>query len=112
MKNKFKVYLLPDAVDFLENLEHRAREKIYYNIRKAQLVNDQELFKKLTEHIWEFRTLYEGKAYRIFAFWDKSAEKEILVLATHGILKKTTKTPSREIKKAEGLRKQYFNEKR
>ena len=28
-----------------------------------------------------------------FAFWDKSGKKETLVLATHGILKKTNKTP-------------------
>jgi hypothetical protein len=32
-----------------------------------------------------------------------------LVLATHGILKKTQKTPSKEIKKAEEIRKQYLD---
>ena len=37
--------------------------------------------------------------------------KEALVVATHGIKKKTQKTPKREIEKAEKLRKEYFNDK-
>lgn len=108
MKPNFDVELLPEAVDFLERLEDKAREKIYYNIKKAQFVNDNELFKKLNEFIWEFRTLYNGKAYRLFSFWDKIEGKQTLVVATHGILKKTQKTPLKEIKKAEEIRSQYF----
>ena len=57
--------------------------------------------------IWEFRTLYNKTAYRLFAFWDK--DKETLVIATYGIIKKTQKTPSKEIAKAEAIRKEYFN---
>ncbi|WP_461116149.1 hypothetical protein [Spirosoma jeollabukense] len=45
MGQKFIVELLPDAVEFLENLDDKAREKIYFNIRKAQYINDSELFK-------------------------------------------------------------------
>jgi len=105
---KFEVELLSDAVEFLENLDNKAREKVYYNIKKAQFVNDNELFKKLNEFIWEFRTLYNGKAYRLFSFWDNIEGKETLVVATHGILKKTQKTPSKEIKRAQEIRKQYL----
>jgi len=112
MRPNFDVELLPEAVEFLENLEDKAREKIYYNIRKAQFVNDNELLKKLNDFIWEFRTLYNGKAYRLFSFWDRIDEKETLVVATHGILKKTQKTPPKEIKKAEEIRKQYLNSKK
>lgn len=57
MKPNFDVELLLEAVEFLERLDEKAREKIYYNIKKAQLVTDSELFKKLKEFIWEFRTL-------------------------------------------------------
>jgi len=32
-------------------------------------------------------------------------------VATHGIVKKTQKTPKKEIEKAEALRKEYFNDK-
>ena len=108
MTPKFEIELLPDAVDFLENIDDKAREKVYYNMKKSQFVNDNDLFKKLNEHIWEFRTLYNSKAYRLFSFWDTINGKETLVVATHGILKKTQKTPSKEIKRAEEIRKQYL----
>ncbi|MEX6686989.1 type II toxin-antitoxin system RelE/ParE family toxin [Danxiaibacter flavus] len=109
MNPKFEVELLPEAVEFLEQLDDKTREKIYYNIRKSQFVSDSELFKKLNTLIWEFRTLYNGKAYRLFSFWDKIDGKETLVIATHGILKKTQKTPLKEIRKAEEIRTAYFN---
>ncbi|GGI24024.1 type II toxin-antitoxin system RelE/ParE family toxin [Pedobacter mendelii] len=111
MKPNFDIELLPEAIEFLENLDEKPREKIYYNIKKSQFVNDNELFKKLNDSIWEFRTLYNNKAYRLFSFWDKIDGKETLVVATHGILKKTQKTPSKEIKKAEEIRKLYLENK-
>ena len=68
---------------------------------------NKELFKKLdNSEIWEFRTLYNGTAYRLFAFWD--TETHTLVVATHGIVKKTQKTPKKEIAKAEAIMKRYF----
>ena len=69
-------------------------------------MNDPELFKKLTDNVWEFRTLYSGKAYRLFAFWDTNQNS--LVIATHGIIKKTQKTPKKEIEKTEKIRKEYL----
>lgn len=111
MKQNFDIELLPEAVAFLESLDEKARDKVYYNIRKSQIVNDNELFKKLNDFIWEFRTLYNSKAYRLFSFWDKIDGKETLVVATHGIVKKSQKTPKREIYKAEEIRKQYLENK-
>jgi phage-related protein len=108
MEPNFYIELLPEVIDFLESLDDKTREKIYYNIRKAQYVKDNELFKKLNDFIWEFRTLYNSRAYRLFSFWDKTEGNETLVVATHGILKKTQKTAAKEIKKAEEIRKQYF----
>ena len=111
MKTNFEIELLPEAIEFLEDLDYKTREKIYYNLKKSQFINDSELFKKLNEFIWEFRTLYNGKAYRLFSFWDKIDGKDTLVVATHGILKKTQKTPTNEIKKAEEIRKQFLKNK-
>ncbi len=108
MKLNFEIELLPEAIEFLENLDDKTREKVYYNIKKAQFVTDNALFKKLNEFIWEFRTLYKGKTYRLFSFWDRTEDKETLVIATHGIVKKTQKTPTKEIKKAEEIRRQYL----
>jgi len=111
MKPNFEIELLPEAIEFLEALDDKTREKIYYNIKKSQFVNDNELFKKLNDFIWEFRTLFNSKSYRLFSFWDKSDGQETLVVATHGILKKTQKTPPKEIKKADEIRKQYLDNK-
>ena len=83
MKQNFDIQLLPEAVAFLDNLDNKVREKIYYNIKKAQYTNNNELFKKLNEFIWEFRTLYNGKSYRLFSLWDKTGEEETIVIGTH-----------------------------
>ena len=95
----------------MESLDDKTKEKIYYNIRKSQLINDPELFKKLNEQIWEFRTKFNKNYYRLLAFWDKTDREETLVLATNGFVKKTKKTPKNEIKKAEEIRKEYFEQK-
>lgn len=108
MKTNFEVELLEEAQEFLENLGEKERNKIFYNIRKAQYINDNELFKKLNDNIWEFRTLYNTKSYRPFAFWDRSKKKDTIVISTHGILKKTQKTPAKEIEKAEKIRLEYL----
>jgi phage-related protein len=51
------------------------------------------------------------KQIRLLAFWDKTEKKETLVVATHGFIKKSQKTPKSEIEKAEKIRKQYFDAK-
>ncbi len=101
--------MLPEVVDFLESIDEKAREKLYYNLKKSQYVNDNELFKKLNDLIWEFRAQYKGQAYCLFSFWDKTANNKTLVVSTHGIIKKTVKTPLKEIRKAEDIRKQYLD---
>jgi len=59
MKPKYRIELLKDVVNFLNGLDEKAREKIYYNLKKSQISNDNTLFKKLNDEIWEFRTLYK-----------------------------------------------------
>lgn len=109
MKKRFDVEFLEEAIEFIESLDEKARDKVIYNVRKAQMVNDKGLFKKLTEDIWEFRTLYNKTHYRLFAFWDKTEVVEKLVISTHGHIKKTKKTPKLEIERANRVRKNYLN---
>lgn len=106
--NKFEVVFLTEAREFLLELDEKSRDKIIFNIDKSKIKNDNELFKKLKGEIWEFRTLYNKTYFRIFAFWDKTEKTETLVLATHGIIKKTGKIPEKEIEKAENIRLKYF----
>ena len=89
MEPKFKVEFLDEAIEFIESLDEKTQAKILYNIKLSQYKNDNELFKKLTDNIWEFRTLYNKTYYRFFAFWDKTNKQETLVISTHGIEKKT-----------------------
>ena len=106
--DKFKVLFLTEAREFLLELDEKSRDKIIFNIDKSKIKNDNELFKKLKREIWEFRTLYKKTYFRIFAFWDKTEKIETLVLTTHGIIKKTGKTPEKEIERAENIRLRYF----
>lgn len=107
----FKIVLTDEAIAFLGKIPHAAADKMNYNIHRAMLgERNKEIFKKLeNSEIWEFRALFNKTAYRLFAFWDK--EDETLVIATHGIIKKTQKTPSKEIAKAERIKKSYFENK-
>ncbi len=105
---KFEVIFLTEAREFLLELDEKSRDKIIFNIDKAKIKTDSELFKKLKGEIWEFRTLFNKTHYRIFAFWDKEDKQETLVLTTHGIIKKTDKAPEKEMDKAEQIRLKYF----
>lgn len=105
---RFETIFLREAMLFFETMEEKARRKVILNISKAELTNDPQLFKKLRDEIWEFRTLYNGIQYRLLAFWDKRDNQDTLVVCTHGIVKKTDKVPSKEIEKAKSLREEYL----
>lgn len=104
----FKVLFSAEADDFLSSLDAKARKKILFNIdRVACGEKNNILFSKLSgSEIWEFRTLFNKMIYRLFAFWD--TDSETIIVTTHGIVKKTQKTPPKEIAKAEQIRLRYF----
>ena len=106
--SELRVVLMDEALSFVRSLPLKVQQKITYNYKKIeQGVMNKELFKKLeNSEIWEFRTLFNGSCYRLFSSWD--TETETLVIATHGIVKKSQKTPPKEITKAEEIRKKYF----
>ena len=111
MDKHFEILFLDEAFEFLSGLERKQYEKILYNIRKSQVELDPELFKKLSDDIWEFRTLYQGLKYRLLAFWDKTSTINTLVVSTHGFVKKRSKVPDKEIQKAVNIRTKYLAEK-
>lgn len=110
LKAKFDVSYMEEAIVFLESLPDKVKDKIAYNISKSRYFLDKELFKKLNDDIWEFRTIYQGVKYRLLAFWDNDTGN--LVIATNGFVKKSQKTPEKEITHAESLRKKYYNDKK
>lgn len=111
MPEKFEVEFAEEVYQFLDSLDEKARDKILFNIDKAKVKDDNKLFKKLSSEIWEFRTLFSKKQYRLFAFWDKSDKKATIEIATHGIVKKTQKTPKKEIERAIQIMNEYFKNK-
>lgn len=106
---RFNVFFLDEVDRFLESLDKKAKEKILFNIWKARQVLDPIIFKKLKDEIWEFRTYYNKKQYRLLAFWDKRDKKNTLVICTNGFVKKTQKTPEKEFEKVKRLMKEYFD---
>ena len=111
-KPKFDVLYSEEADAFLEAQTEKVRTKILYNILKASYSTDPKFFKKLENtDIWEFRTLFGNIQYRLLAFWDKRNGQQTLVIATHGFIKKSQKTPTQEIRHAESIKDIYFNQK-
>ncbi|HPR31412.1 MAG TPA: type II toxin-antitoxin system RelE/ParE family toxin [Prolixibacteraceae bacterium] len=100
-----------EAEEFIAQLDSKTAKKIFYNIDLADQTNDPKFFKKLQYDIWEFRTKFAGLQIRLLAFWDKSDNKETLVIATHGFIKKVDKVPKNEIERAVKLREKYFESK-
>ena len=109
---KFRVEFLEEAKGFLDSLDEKTRDKVFYNIWKARSTNNKELFKKLQDEIWEFRTKYNKNYYRLLAFWDKTDKKDTIVISSNGLIKKTDKIPKSDIERAEQLREKYFNDKK
>ena len=69
-QNIFRLVLTDEAQNFIESLPEAVSFKIYYNIKRVVGgERNKELFKKLeNSEIWEFRTLYNKTADRLFAF--------------------------------------------
>jgi phage-related protein len=104
----FETIFLEKTEIFFDTLDKKVVEKILYVIDLAEQTKDPKLFKKINTNFWEFRIQFSGLQIRLLAFWDTSKEKESLVIATHGFIKKTDKVPMREIKKAEKIRSIYL----
>ena len=106
---KYEIVFLEDAKKFLDKLDKKSRDKVMYNIWKSREINDPQLFKKLSGEIWEFRTKFSTKQIRLLAFWDRNDKHDTLVIATNGFIKKSKKTPKKEIEIANKIMKQYFD---
>jgi len=107
----FQTRFLVEAEQFIAGLDPKTVKKIFYNIDLAGQTNDPKLFKKLQYDIWEFRTNYAGIQIRLLAFWDKTDDKQTLVFATHGFIKKVDQVPKNEIERAVKIRTKYFDNK-
>jgi phage-related protein len=93
---------------FLDSLSGKAAQKVTWVL---SLLEDLEVvpssyLKKLvnTEEIWECRVRHGSNSLRILCFF---ADNSSIVL-THGFLKKSRKTPVKEIERAEAYRRDFI----
>ena len=91
-------------------MEKDTRQEFGASIRKLQSGQPVQNFKKLvnTDGIYEFSVVAPNNICRLFAFWDTRGAVETLIVCTHGLDKKTQKTPPQEIKKAEQMKRKHF----
>ncbi len=110
MKKPIEIILLPEAEKFIDEIETSARKKLFYSIRKTKMRIYGDWFEKLksSKDIFEFRVKDSNKFYRLFAFWDSTGDTETLIVCTHGLIKKTNKTPKQDIEKAENTKGNYY----
>jgi phage-related protein len=97
--------------DFYKSQDNKIQEKIEYVLDLVRFENQipVKFFKHLenTDGIYEIRVFTTFKSIRILCFLDKG---ELIVL-TNCFLKKSQKTPRKEIELAERLKKEYMIEK-
>lgn len=113
MDKEIKVIFLNQAELFIDEMDEKARVKLFRAVRKVQERIFGNWFTKMSgsDGIFEFRIDENGKFYRLFAFWDTLDMNTTLVVASHGITKKSNKTPKGELKNAEDIKNEYFNNK-
>lgn len=87
------------------------RDKINFVLRmvESQRIIPKKFFRILegSDGIYEIRVEIESNIYRVFCCMDEGA----MVVLFHGIQKKSQKTPPREIKRAEAIKKEYIKSK-
>jgi len=95
--------------EYLDTLSDKEVEKVFFvlDIIETMPVVPGKFFKKLTSTngIWEVRVKYSGNIFRLLGF----LESDELLILNHAFTKKTQKTPTRDIKKAEQRKKDYFS---
>jgi phage-related protein len=98
-------------VEFYKSQEKKVQLKIEYVLDMVRIEKrvPKKFFKYLenTDGIYEVRVITTFKSIRILCFLDKGN----LVVLTNCFIKKTQKTPRKEIKLAEKLKKEYLIEK-
>ena len=102
-KNYFKEFYIEQTDD--------VRDKINFVLRlvETQRIIPRKFFRIIegSDGIYEIRVELDSNIYRIFCCLDKGS----IVVLFHGFQKKTQKTPTKEIKRAEAIKKEYLKSK-
>ncbi len=98
--------------DFYNKQNLKVQNKIDWTVTFIQSTKivPEKYFKHLTktDGLWEIRVSANNGIFRIFCFFDKGN----LIVLLSGFQKKTQKTPKSEIKRAEKLKREYYENKK
>lgn len=111
LKKPIDIILLDEAEKYYYSLSEKCQIKLLKSFDKTKEGIKSKWFKYLGDEIWEFKDKDQNKFIRLLAFWDKTRDKETLIIATHGFDKKTNKTPKNQINKAKRIKDTYFENK-
>ena len=97
--------------EFLDSLNDKQVLKVLWILRlvKELKIVPKQYFKKLTntDNIWEIKVSTGDNSYRILGFFDGSR----FVVLTNAFIKKSQKTPKKEIKLAQQRKRDYLERK-
>ena len=98
-------------LDFLNSLPERLQNKVFKVIEIIETIErvPEKYLKRIrgTSNLYEARIQLGKNIWRVFCFFDEDR----LVILLNGFVKKSNKTPQKEIAKALSLQKDYYNEK-
>lgn len=98
-------------LDFLKSLPERLQNKVFKVIEIIETIErvPEKYLKRIrgTSNLYEARIQLGKNIWRVFCFFDEDR----LVILLNGFVKKSNKTPKKEIAKALSLQKDYYNEK-
>jgi phage-related protein len=93
---------------FLDSLSAKYAQKVTWVLSLIEELDyiPKQYFKKLisTDDLWEVRVQSGNNSLRLLGFFDSNQ----FVVLCHGFVKKTQKTPRKEIQIAEQRKKDYF----
>lgn len=113
MNKRRKLYFFKNYFeDFYEAQTDKVKKKIIWTLKVIEEIEriPETYLKHLknTEGLYEIRVQVGNNIFRIFCFFDL----ENIVVVGHGFQKKTQKTPKQQIKRAEQIKKEYYENKK
>ena len=93
--------------EFIRSLDYKMKAKVVANLHLLEEYGSmarEPLSEELEDGIFELRTIEGSNIVRILYFFDKGR----IIIATNGLVKKSRKTPRRDIDLAKKRRTDYF----
>ena len=103
-KSPFKEFVL--SLPLVEQAKVFGTINYFIDLKNENLPIKESLSKHLEDGIFELRIALSNKIVRTLYFYQKGAK----IVITHGFIKKTQKTPRKEIEQAKELRGIYHDQ--